>query len=153
MNKIMQLNRFKTWLIFTVLAAFSFAANAEQKISKGNWDIHYIAFNSTFLQPDIAKSYNIVRSKYNGVINISVLNTDKDNAAQRVHIKATAKNLIGQNKTIKFKQITEGKSIYYIAQISYSDRETFRFEVTVTQGNRSETIKFQQEFYAQWYKR
>lgn len=150
-NHILQCktNNLKAWLTCIILAMFSLHASAEQKITKGNWDIHYIAFNSTFLQPDVAKSYNIVRSKYNGVINISVLNTDKDNAAQRVYIKATAKNLIGQNKTIKFKQVTEGKSIYYIAQISYSDRETFRFEVTVTQGDRSETIKFQQEFYAQ----
>lgn len=153
MQASIKLTAYKTWLVYlalaTVCAITSFTANAEQKITKGNWDVHYIAFNSTFLQPDIAKSYNIVRSKYSGVINISVLNTDKQNAAQRVHIKAKAKNLIGHDKNIKFKQITEGKSIYYIGQISYTDQETFKFDITVTQGDRSETLKFQQKFYAQ----
>lgn len=148
----MKTSIFKLWLtgiLLALLSTFSFNTNAEQKVAKGNWDIHYIAFNSTFLQPDIAKHYNIVRSKYNGVINISVLNTDKQNAAQRVHIKGRAKNLIGHDKAIKFKQVTEGKSIYYLAQIGFNDEETFKFEITVTQGDRSETFKFQEKFYAQ----
>ena len=138
-----------TWLTILALIVVAQPTKAEQKITKDNWDIHYIAFNSTFLKPDIAKNYQIVRSKYNAVINISVLDTNKNNAAQRVFIKGSAKNLLGQNKDIKFKQITEGKSIYYIAQINFTHEETFKFNIAITQGDRTETLKFQQMFYAE----
>ena len=46
---------------------------AEQKKTLGNWDIHYIAFNSTFLTPDVARAANLSRNKTNAIINISVL--------------------------------------------------------------------------------
>lgn len=138
-----------TWLLLVALFAHANSAQAEQKITKGNWDIHYIAFNSTFLQPDIAKNYQIVRSKYNAVINISVLDTSQNNSAQRVFIKGSAKNLLGQDKSIKFKQVSEGKSIYYLATLNFNDQETFKFNITITQGERSETLTFQQMFYAE----
>lgn len=144
-----KLHQFKLLLLGLMLSLVTLGAQAEQKIKKGNWDVHYIAFNSTFLTPDVAKEYGIVRSKYNGLINISVLDTAKDSEAQRVFVKGSAKNLVGQEKELKFKQITEGKSIYYICQFSFANEETFRFEITVSQGNRSETIKFTEKMYAQ----
>ena len=40
-------------LISTLLLALLLTPNAqaEQKKQLGNWDVHYIAFNSTFLTP------------------------------------------------------------------------------------------------------
>jgi len=60
----------------------SFHSLAEQKIVKGSWDIHYIAFPSSFLQPEVAKEYGLLRSKYQAVVNISVLDNSNNNKAQ-----------------------------------------------------------------------
>ena len=71
-----------TLLLLTLIPG---SAMAEQKKQLGTWDVHYIAMPSTLVEPAIAKSYNIERSKFNGLVNISVLNS-KDQKAQQVTI-------------------------------------------------------------------
>jgi hypothetical protein len=134
-------------LSLSVLTLASFNANAEQMKKLGPWNVHYIAFGSTFITPEIAKAYGIVRSNSKGVINISVLLDDKRYTAQKVQISGKARNLLGNQIDLEFKEIIEGKSVYYIAQIDYSNAETFRFEIDLKQGNKSESFKFTQDFY------
>ncbi|WP_299081221.1 DUF4426 domain-containing protein [uncultured Paraglaciecola sp.] len=127
---------------------FSFHVNAEQKQVLGSWDIHYIALNSTFLTPEVAKQYAIVRSKFNGLINISVLDR-KDKSAQSVVLTGEAKNLLGVVKKLTFKQVKEGKAIYYLAALPFSDQEQYRIAIEVSDGNEQKTLKFQHKFYAE----
>ncbi|PIQ39478.1 MAG: hypothetical protein COW58_11520, partial [Thalassolituus sp. CG17_big_fil_post_rev_8_21_14_2_50_53_8] len=69
-------------------------ANAEQKETVGNFDIHYMALGSTFLTPSIAKSYGIERSSYTGIINIAVLDMSTTGSpAVPVDITGVANNL------------------------------------------------------------
>lgn len=56
-------------------ALFCIPAQAEQKQQVGDFAIHYIALSSTFLTPNIAKTYGIKRSRYTGLVNIAVLDT------------------------------------------------------------------------------
>ena len=86
--------------LLVVLMFFS-QAHAEQKQVLGNWDVHYIALNTTFLSPEVAKQYGIVRSRFNALINISVLDR-KDKSAQSVILTGEAKNLIGVIKKLTF---------------------------------------------------
>ncbi|WP_018693616.1 DUF4426 domain-containing protein [Algicola sagamiensis] len=135
-------------LLFSVLLLFSFNINAEQMKKLGTWEVHYIAFGSTFLTPEIAKVYGIDRSRYSGLINISVLDTSKEGKpAQAVNMKGVAKNLLGQRYDIDFQEIREGKSIYYIAQVKYRNEETFNFDIQITQGSQAHQLKFSQKFY------
>lgn len=127
---------------------FSAMALAEQKETLGKWDVHYIAFNSTFITPDIAKHYSIVRSKYNGIINISVLNK-ADQKAQSAVLTGTARNLLGVSKSLMFKEVSEGDAIYYIAVLPFSDQETFRVTVNINDGTDQQVLKFQHKFYAE----
>lgn len=123
------------------------AAQAEQKQVLGNWDVHYIAINSTFLTPDVAKQYGIVRSKFNGLINISVLNR-QDKTAQSVILTGEAKNLLGVVKKLTFKEVTEGKAIYYLAVLPFSDREQYRITLNINDGQEQKTLRFEHKFYA-----
>jgi predicted Zn-dependent protease len=137
------------FISFTLLVSSSlYAANEQggQYKNLGNWQVHYIAFPSTFLQPSIAKNYNIERSNYNAVINISVLDKTSKKA-QKVSLSGVAKNLVGQSKKLKFKEIVDGESVYYIATLTYSNEETFRFYLDVRSGNKSERLSFHQKFY------
>jgi len=126
---------------------FSSQVNAEQKQVLGSWDVHYIALNSTFLTPEVAKQYGIVRSKFNALINISVLDR-QDKAAQSAVLTGTAKNLIGVVKKLTFKQVTEGKAIYYLAVLPFSDLEQYRISIDINDGLEQKTLKFQHKFYA-----
>ncbi|GHB76140.1 hypothetical protein GCM10008107_27000 [Psychrosphaera saromensis] len=133
--------------ILLLSALLSFNSHAEQKITKGNWDIHYIAFPSSFIQPEIAKQYQLQRSKYLAVINISVLDNKDNDKAQNAYVSGMAKNLLGQRTKLEFVKVTEGEATYYLAQLKYDNEEIYNFEIDVQQGNKTETIKFSQKFY------
>lgn len=122
-------------------------ARAEQKQDLGDWEIHYIALNSTFLTPEIAKHYGIVRSRYNALINISVLDK-QSKVAQSVVLRGQARNLLGVVKTLSFKQVREGDAIYYLAVLPFSDQEQYRFTVEVSDGQTQKNLTFQHKFYA-----
>ncbi len=143
----------KSWLLKAVIATtllcsllYANNSNAEQKFVKGNWDIHYIAFPSTFIKPETAKAYRVERSRYMALINISVLD-NADQSAQRVSLSGSAKNLLGQTTQLEFKRVVEGPAIYYLAQLKYTNEEIFNFSIDVQHGNRTENIKFQKKFY------
>lgn len=123
-------------------------AQAEQKKQLGNWDVHYIAMPSTLIEPAIANSYTIERSKFNGLVNISVLNA-KDQKAQQVTISGNAKNLLGQQKALTFQQVVEGDAIYYLAQLPYRNEERLSFVIDISQGNQSQQLKFEHTFYVE----
>ena len=130
-----------------LLAALSFASLAEQKFVKGNWDVHYIAFPATFIEPEVAKNYQLIRSKYKGIVNISVLDNQNKMKAQNTFVSGTAKNLLGQSQKLTFKKVEEGESIYYLSQLDYNNEEIYNFVVNIQLGDRVETIKFSQKFY------
>lgn len=138
----------KSIILLMITSSFMFTANAENMKKLDNLDVHYIAFGATFLTPKIAKAYNIQRSRYNGVINIAVLdNTQDGKPAKRATISGKARNDLGQIKTLAFDEVTEGDAIYYLAQVTYSDEETFYFDITVNDGTGNKSFKFKQKFY------
>ncbi|MBQ4839093.1 MULTISPECIES: DUF4426 domain-containing protein [Pseudoalteromonas] len=143
--------RFYLSVILLVLAAFHTQANNSESGGQyknlGNWEVHYIAFPSTFIQPSVAKVYGVVRSENKALINISVLAKDQSKTAQEVQISGFAKNLLGNKKSLTFKQVIEGDAIYYLAQLDYYNEDVYRFELNIQQGNNHQLLKFQQKFY------
>lgn len=153
-NTIKPLHRNRTFqrltplflLLFLWLASGSNAL-AEQKKTMGDWDIHYIVIPTTFLTPEVAKANNIQRSKFNALVNISVLDK-RTKQAQDVVVSGNARNLLGNNKALNFKKVSEGQAIYYLATVNFDDKETMRFTVDVSQNNTSQQLVFQQQMYA-----
>jgi len=122
--------------------------SAENMKKMGSMNVHYIALGATFLTPEIARTYNIERSRYNGLINIAVLNnTVEGMPAKSVSITGTARNDLGQIKQLDFAEVKEGEAIYYLAQIKYSDEETYYFDFHITDGTESHKLTFKQKFY------
>ena len=114
-------------LLFIALC-LSLPALAERKQTFGDLDVHYITFNSSFLQPDIAAANGLVRSKTQGVVNISVLKAGKASSAS---VSGEVKDLVGRSQPLTFKQVNEGEAIYYLAQFTFSQREMLRFTIYV----------------------
>ena len=125
---------------------FIYNAVAEQKKQMGNWDVHYIAFPAPLLTPEIALQYQLQRSKYNAVINISVL--DKNNQqAQKVALSGNAKDLQGRQRTLEFSEVIEGDAVYYLAQLPFRHEQRFSFTISIVSGNQTEQLTFDQTFY------
>lgn len=130
-------------LACTLLLSLSVAA--EQKITSGALDIHYIVFNSSFLQPDIAKASGLERGKNIAVLNVSPL---RDGKGEKSTTTGTLTNLLGQVRTLKFREIDEGDAVYYIAQFPIDSREILKVAVELvdSEGKHHE-LKFNQEVF------
>jgi len=141
------------WLFLlscTVVTAVNATPAAE---SFGDYTIHINAFNSDTLQPNMAKAYNIIRSKNRGLLTISVVK--KSNSANGMPIKAKvdakATNLTGQLKNIQIREINDGAAVYYISEFNVADKEVLDFTINVTPSddNGPYTVTLRQQFFTQ----
>ncbi|WP_339732639.1 DUF4426 domain-containing protein [uncultured Pseudomonas sp.] len=131
-------------LLFIALC-LSLPALAERKQTFGDLDVHYITFNSSFLQPDIAAANGLVRSKTQGVVNISVLKAGKASSAS---VSGEVKDLVGRSQPLTFKQVNEGEAIYYLAQFTFGQREMLRFTINVRAADgAAHSFNFNQEVF------
>jgi hypothetical protein len=141
------MGRLALLLLTACLSAGALAADAikgERQETFGDVTVHYNTFNSTFLTPDIAKAAELVRSKNQGVINVSVI---KDGKPLIASVTGTIKDLTSQSVPLNFRQITEQGAIYYIAQYPVEQQETRTFEIKVQNGDKINTINFNQELF------
>ena len=141
------MGRLVTFLLAACLSLSALAADpikGERKEVFGDVTVHYNTFNSTFLTPDIAKAAELVRSKNQGVINVSVI---KDGKPLSATVTGTVKDLTSQSVPLNFKQVTEQGAIYYIAQYPVPQQETRTFEIKVQNGDKINTINFNQELF------
>ncbi|MCX4219332.1 DUF4426 domain-containing protein [Pseudomonas sp. MCal1] len=141
------MGRLITVLLTACLSLSAVAADAikgERKEVFGDVTVHYNTFNSTYLTPDIAKAAELVRSKNQGVINVSVI---KDGKPLIANVTGTVKDLTSQSVPLTFRQVTEQGAIYYIAQYPVEQQETRTFEIKVQTGDKINTINFNQELF------
>ncbi len=142
----------KTRITLACLALlFSISVLAEQKVSQGDYELHYNTFPSTFLSKEIANAYQIVRSKNRGIISISLLDTSQMPAkAMEGNIEITAKNLLNQTKDVKLIKITEkNQAVYYLGTFALNNQEDVNFSLTAVPTGSEEriSVRFSREFY------
>jgi hypothetical protein len=141
------MGRLAIFLLTACLSVTAMAADTikgERKEVFGDVTVHYNTFNSTFLQPDIAKAAELVRSKNQGVINVAVLKADKPVVAQ---VSGSVKDLTGMMNKLDFKKVTEQGAIYYIAQFPVEQQETRTFTINVQTGSDTNSFSFNQELF------
>ena len=143
------MQKFLTALLFSFTLVNS--AQAEQSLTQNGYEVHYNAFNSGFLTPEVAQANGLTRSKVMALLNVSVLKIEDDGTKRPVNalVSGEAKNLIGQIKTISFKKIDEGDAIYYLGSFRFSDEEMLNFDLDVQPDpNQSPiSVRFSQTFY------
>lgn len=142
----------KTLMLFTVLV--SFAAHAQQSQEFEGYTVHYNAFNSSMITPEVAKAYGIRRSDSRALVNISVLRKtgDQSTAAVKATVTASGRNLIGQIRDVEMREITESDdAVYYIGELSVRNMETLEFTVNITPEGKTRPfeLKFRQQFYTE----
>ena len=139
-----------SWLSAALLLLSS-SALAENSTDFGDYVVHFNSLATDMLHPQIARQYHITRSQNRGMLNITILKKVLGSPGQPVHarVEATAKNLAGQDRNIKMREIREGNAIYYIGEFGVANEETLKFSVRARpQGERDFfAVEFSQDFY------
>ena len=66
----------------------------------------------------------------------------------KASISGQVRNLIGQSRTLEFRQVREGEAIYYLAQFDFDSREVLTFQLSVqTPGGVAHSLNFNQEMF------
>ena len=114
----------------------------------GDHVVHFSAQATDQLSPDVARAYNIVRSKNRAMLTVSVLR-ESDNVSVPADVSVKTVNLTGQLKNVAMRKIEEQDAVYYIGETPVAHRETLIFDIAVTPegaAGRSE-VRFKREFY------
>ena len=146
-----KVNLFINSLIMLVLIGYGSGANAENSRVFGDYVVHYNAFRSDVLSPEIAKAYNLTRRNNRIIVNITVLKKVMGTTGKPVPatIAGNASNLTGQLKNLEFREIKEDTAIYYIAELKVSDGEFLKFRLNITpQGEEGPArLQFSKRFF------
>ena len=112
-------------------------------------EVDYKAFNSTFLQPEVAKLYGIDQDEKLGVVMVSVYQKDALGVGVEACVSGGVTNLIGQVNTLEFDEIREGKAIYHIGTFSFGHEErlTFALDVEIAATGETLELKWKQRFW------
>lgn len=114
----------------------------------GDHIVHFSAQTTDQLPPEVARAYNIVRSKNRAMLNVSVLRAS-DNTAVAANVMVKTVNLTGQLKSVTMRQINEQDAIYYIGETPVANRETLVFDISVTPdgADRASEVRFKRQFF------
>ena len=117
----------------------------------GDYVVHFSAQTTDQLTPDVARAYNIVRSKSRAMLNVSVVRkSDGQSVPATVSVKTT--NLTGQLKNVTMRKIEEPGdtvAVYYIGETPVANRETLLFDISVKPEGHSAVseVRFKRQFY------
>jgi len=114
----------------------------------GEHVVHFSAQSTDQLPPEVARAYNIVRSKNRAMLNVSVLR-EADNSAVTAKVTVKTVNLTGQLKNVTMRQINEQEAIYYIGEVAVANRETLIFDISVTPDGveKASDVRFKRQFF------
>jgi len=138
-------------LFIVALALTSANSYAENSQEFGDYVIHYNAFRSDTISPEVAKQYGLPRANNRVLINIAVLKKVMNTTGTPTPsvVTGNASNLTGQLKQLEFKTIKEGTAIYYLAETKISDGEFLKFDIKVIpEGEtRAARLSFDKRFF------
>lgn len=131
-----------------LLCAIGASADGKPYKQFGATKIYFSAFNSSFIKPDIASQYNIVRGVDKGLVNISVIVDDLP-SGRTAQVSGTVSNMLAQQQTLDFYEVREGDSVYYLAPFSFDNEDplTFTVQVKTAADKPAHGVTFQRTFY------
>jgi hypothetical protein len=155
MNKIRAITSLAVMALTTACGGPGEQATAPQaepagasSVDIGDHVVHFSAQSTDQLPPEVARTYNIVRSKNRAMLNVSVLE-EADNTPVTANVEVKTVNLTGQLKTVVMRKVQEQDAIYYIGETPVANRETLIFDISVTpEGvDAASDIRFKRQFY------
>lgn len=117
----------------------------------GDFQVYYSVFNSTFVTPEIASTYQLNRARDRALVNISVTHTREGQTGLGLPAEVTgvATNLLQQAQPLEFREIDEGNTTYYIATVRHTNEEMYHFRIQVQPEGTTQPfeLRFSQKLY------
>ena len=125
---------------------------AENSTSAGGFTIHHNAFTTSTLTPEVAKAYGIQRSKFRGMLNVSVIKEKEGTTGASVPARVDVNTLVltgQQSARLPMREIKEQNAVYYVGEFPVQNEEKINFVIDVTPEGSSETVKvsMEQQFF------
>lgn len=97
-----------------------------------DYEIHYSVFNTSFLAPQIANTYNIVRSKSKALMNIAILQKQADGSRKNVTAVMSGEQYdLIRKEPLVFQEVREEKAIYYLSSFDFQHKTTLYFTLFI----------------------
>ena len=136
-----------------MLFGWSLFALAQNATQIPGYTIHHNAMTTDTLTPQVAKAYNIQRSKNRGMLNVSVTKELPGTTGVPVKAKvtATATNLTGQSRDIEMREVLDGDAVYYLADFRVTNQETLDFKLDIQPDGASSHFQasLRQQFFTE----
>ena len=113
----------------------------------GTLRVRYNAIPTLSLSAEVARQYGVERDAGTALVLVALRQVE--NGEERDAdgtLKASALDLSGTRQAIGLRSVDTGDYTDHIGTARISPRNTYRFEVVVTSGGRTETVKFQRNF-------
>lgn len=116
----------------------------------GSHMLYFNALRTSELTPEVARTYDIVRSPNRVMLNISMVRKVEGSPGEPVagRVDAQAVNLNGQFKNLVVREVREGNAVYYIGDVPVADDETLVFTVNAEPagGGGRFAVRFSRDF-------
>jgi hypothetical protein len=102
------------------------------------------------LQPEVARTYGIERSKSRGIATLAVLQKNAAGVARpiKASVDVSAVNAVGRIALVPMREIQENAAIYYIGTFGVADEETLTFKVQIIpDGAKAQNFEFKKTFF------
>ncbi|MEP5765796.1 MAG: DUF4426 domain-containing protein [Halieaceae bacterium] len=137
-----------------LLLALALGASAAQAGSQqfGPYEVLYTVVNTTFVEPEVAARYQLVRARDRAFVNLAIREQLPDGSDRAVSARIEGRTWdLFQNQFLEFREVREGDAVYYIADFEFSDAEIRFFDIQLLPAGakRSSQLKFQQKVYDQ----
>jgi len=131
-----------TLMALPVLAQIDQPKEIQTSQKFGAYTVHYNVFNSKSIPAEVAKIYQLTRSKDIALVNISLTKTENGVTSLGLPAKVSVKaiNLMQQTKALEFKEIKEPDATYYLAPFRHTNEEDIRFDVSVLPEGESKPL-------------
>lgn len=126
-------------------AEFIPAAPAEADF--GTLRVRYNALPTLSLSEPVAKQYGVPRDAGTALVLVALREVrGNEEVDADGEVAVSAHDLSGARQTVTLRKVDAGGYMDHIGVARISPRDSYRFEVVVTSGGRTETVKFQRNF-------
>lgn len=141
--------RYLMLIVISFLSPLLFANDANQVTFK-DYTIHFNAFPSEHLQPNIAKAIGIERDSSHAVVTVVINKNNESLKPQSVkaNVNGNAFNLTGMMRRMKLREVKDHGAIYYISDFGVRNGERLTFNMSVRpEGElQKKEFKFDKQF-------
>ncbi|GLR63525.1 DUF4426 domain-containing protein [Marinospirillum insulare] len=128
-------------LFLLLVASPAFVAAAQEGMERvGEYEIYYNVLPTSFLNPQVAQGYGVVRSKGQGMVRVTVLHRLADGSSEPVKARVSghAGNLAGQLNGLSFHthQVGQDNGYFNLATFRFAHDDPMRFNLRVTYNSK-----------------